>query len=674
MRQNCTGSKSLYLSLFLSVFSYFPIFSQDFDLIKAQFDDYFISTFDDDNRIELLINTIQNDSTWETVDYASQRPNGWPTTDHLYNIREMCIGYCNPKSKYYKNKTVLKKSLKALEHWIDTDYTNPNWYPQEIRVPKLILTCYILLGEDLPETLITSLQENILKRTKISRHGQNKVWLSGVAFMKGYVLKDELLMEKAASSLWEELKLTNEEGLQRDWSFHQHGPQIQMGTYGIAYLETFVKWLLILRNTKYRPKELQLSLLRNFLIYGLSKPLWKDDYDISSCGRIIPKEMTKKRAESVINSIYHMSKADSKFKREYKKLRNANKTIGHTAFWRSEFSIHRRKNWMATLKMSSTRMLGTEGADFQNALGLHQGDGTLLLYHDGKEYEDIVPFWNWHRLPGTTCDQGLKSLLPLPRRQNYGGTNFSGVLGTKAQGVSAMIYKRDSLKANKTYFFLKDKVICLGAGISGKSNEDVYTSIQQSHLIGNVFSNETLLNEGAFNLNTNITIWHDNFGYQIMGDAICKFGRVEGNWKYAHPSRGDAPETGHTFNLYVNHGQSPKGQQYSYSIYPDVSRSSFAKKIKSNTCKILANTDGYQAIEDKKTLMAVFYKSSSIKTKRFGNISADKSCILIVEKDRLFVSDPTHEHQSIKVTLGNRTFIAKLPQADYRGNKVVVSL
>ena len=51
-------------------------------------------------------------------------------------------------------------------------------------------------------------------------------------------------------------------------------------------------------------------------------------------------------------------------------------TLGNKQFWTADYMVHRRANYTATLKMTSSRMLNTECIAFENQHGRYLGAGT----------------------------------------------------------------------------------------------------------------------------------------------------------------------------------------------------------------------------------------------------------------------------------------------------------
>lgn len=66
--------------------------------------------------------------------------------------------------------------------------------------------------------------------------GQNKVWLAGNVLVRALLQEDKELVRQARDTIVSEIVTGQTEGIQPDWSFHQHGTQQQFGNYGLAFL------------------------------------------------------------------------------------------------------------------------------------------------------------------------------------------------------------------------------------------------------------------------------------------------------------------------------------------------------------------------------------------------------------------------------------------------------
>jgi chondroitin AC lyase len=484
--------------------------------------------------------------------------------------------------------------------------------------------------------------------------GQNKVWCAGIGIVKGLLYDDQVLIERSVEDIWSELRVSTEEGIQPDWSFHQHGPQQQFGNYGLSFGRDMIQWASILRSSEYELSGDKLSILRNYMLNGVSWVGWNGFLDFNACGRQIDRGYQLVKGSDLLRQLERMKQVDPQFAADYAATQ---KRVGFKAFWRSEMAVQRRPDWYASLKMSSTRVVGAESVNSENMLGLHMGDGVLLIYLDGSEYEDLPPLWDWKRLPGTTCDQGLTELTPNGSRDSFGGSDFSGVLGSGDTGLAAMIYQRGNLTARKSWFFFTDHIVCLGSGISGETKGNVYTSVEQARLRGDVFEDEG-------------SVCHGQTIYEFLDcEPVIAAGTVSGNWNRVYPVRGDRPETDEVFSLWIDHGKSPKGSTYAYRIAPVCKEG--ANPFRS---EVLQNSETLQAVQCGDAVYAAFYEAGVLKFGDGPRIEVSAPCLLIADPEKVTVSDPTHTLQSLDINVDGKTLHIDLPPGAEQGKPVKVAL
>lgn len=80
--------------------------------------------------------------------------------------------------------------------------------------------------------------------SRIGKTGQNRVWLAGNVIYKALLGGNEAELESARNVIASEIYLTMKEGIQPDYSYHLHGPQLQFGNYGLAYALNMTYWAL----------------------------------------------------------------------------------------------------------------------------------------------------------------------------------------------------------------------------------------------------------------------------------------------------------------------------------------------------------------------------------------------------------------------------------------------
>ena len=64
--------------------------------------------------------------------------------------------------------------------------------------------------------------------------------------------------------------MTDEEGIQEDYSFHQHGPQMQFGNYGLTFVDVMSFWCSVLYGTDYAFSDQQNGLVMQLISEGMN--------------------------------------------------------------------------------------------------------------------------------------------------------------------------------------------------------------------------------------------------------------------------------------------------------------------------------------------------------------------------------------------------------------------
>ncbi len=411
----------------------------------------------------------------------------------------------------------------------------------------------------------------ILNRAKIGMTGQNKVWLSGNVIYRSLLTNDVELVKAAVSSIQKEVIISEGEGIQSDFSFHQHGPQQQFGNYGAAYAADILKWAIIFQNTPFQFEPGKIEILRNYLLQGLGWIVWKNKMDISACGRQLFQDAQTGKANSVERTFNKMPLVDAAFKKQY--LKAMNDFNGNKHFWRSDMTVHRRENFYTSVKMSSWRVAEAESCNDENVQGYHLGDGATYFYQSNQEYTDIFPFWDWKMIPGTTTFHDAKPLPVLSCNGYRIASDFVGGVSDGLNGIATLAYNRDSLHAQKSWFFFNEAVICLGAGINSDENKEVTTTINQSFLHGKVLVKQAAASKtieaGQHNLSDVSWILHDNWGYFFPRKAAIEVANRQqnGNWNKVLKRMPSKEIKADIFTLWFNHGSMPKAARYAIMFF-----------------------------------------------------------------------------------------------------------
>ena len=617
--------------------------------------------------VKEYIARLRDDGTWPDVDYASQRRGGWTTARHLGRVHDLARAYAKPGHPMAGSAEVAGAVRRALEHWVEKNYTNPNWWWMRIGMPRDVAPTLLLMGDALPADLVARARKRILDRSRMGMTGQNKVWCAGIAFLKGLLAEDRGQMRQARDAIFEELRVTTAEGVQPDFSFHQHGPQQQWGNYGLSFAGDAIQWATMCRGTSLALEPQRLAVLRRYVLEGLAWVVWNGRMDVSGCGRQIFRGAQGSKGRAVLRCLEDLARLDPSAADACKRALAAdsegspNTLVGHKHFWRSDIAIHREPDWYASVKMASTRVTGAETCNSENMSGLHLGDGVLYVLRRGDEYADLFPVWNWRRLPGTTCRQGDESLVPSSKRCR-GRSDFVGGVGDGRRGMAAMEYLRGGLRARKTWCFLDGAVVCLGAGITCDEDVPVVTSVNQCALRGPVAvsarGGRRVIKKGRETIDGPAWVHHDGVGYLLGGGqrAALQADTQTGDWHRVHHRYSEKQVTRDVFRLSIDHGTKPKDAAYAYTVLPGIAEKGMAEAAKAPPAEIISRTPAVQAVaaEGGRVVLAAFFEASRLAWDDGGALAVDSPCLVLLDassaKPHLYVADPTHKRKAVAVT------------------------
>lgn len=572
-----------------------------------------------DAEVERLIELFDWEAKgWKDVDYAANKRGRWPPTFHVTRMYALAKSY-KAGNERWRGSEQLKKLLHAcLDKWYEEKPVCPNWWHNEIGVPKKFAAVMLMLQDELSQEEIEG-GLRVLEHAKFGMTGQNKMWLAGNNLMKGLFLDDEALVEKACAQIKETIFVTEEEGIQPDWSFHQHGPQIQFGNYGLAFVDGLSFWMSVLKGTKFDFTDEQKEITANLIKEGVSWCVYKGYLDPSFCGRQNFINAGKGKACAFATVARNMAEAGREDADFFENLYNSilspdkypNTLTGERYYWRSDCGICRRPDWYASVRMHSSRTVGFEFTNRENTLGNFSADGAVLLMQDGEEFTDIFGFWDWRKVPGVTAyDDGLpmksdnNDEKKKNRSEHVGGLTHDGVM------ASTMEINRDGLVALKSAFFFDDCVVNIGAGIKGSKDmfKTVTTSVDQIHLT-----------DGGFKSEDNWA-WHADRGYLCLdGAAMNVTGELQkGKWDYIEPSFVNKWDEGKVFKCWFEHPMDKvdAGEAgYAYAIFPRTSigqmkkiTGQFKRKGAAKHLRVLQNDEDCQAVMYKGSICAVFHQ------------------------------------------------------------------
>ena len=648
----------------------------------------------DAGSVTELIDTMQADGTWTDIDYANKSRSAWPVPAHLSRLASIARAYRAPGLLQGDGK-VLAAAQKALDAWLRMDPQNPNWWWNQIGVPNSLLPILLLLDDELTEQQRAE-GLKILRRAKIGMTGQNLVWVTEITAGRGVLEHDAELVAKAYERIGKEIRVDLSEGIQPDYSFHQHGPCLYNHGYGASFIVDCCRIAANLDGTSTAFPQEKINLLAHLVLDGTQWMTRGGATDFGAEGR----EITRKGQSTshLVSAASSLLKLKTGREEELRQLiarasgkKDAPPLVGNRHFWRADMMTHHRPGFYASARMHSRRLANTDGpANREGLLSHHLADGCFVIIRTGKEYRDIFGVWDWQKIPGATVQ--LKSeLTGSPRRM--GTTDFVGGVSAGMVGLAACDWQRGKLTAKKSWFFFDDCVVCLGAGITAESEADVITTLNQCYLAGDVVladsHGSSLLSQGKHESESAKWLWHDSVGYVFLkpADLHVENEAKSGSWHASNQRYPDQAESAELFTAWLDHGVSPNSDAYGYVVAPGIGREEIAEYAARLPVRVPANSAQLQAVVHDAVGLAgmAFYRPGQIEIRPGYAVRVDKPCLLLARQlahaVEFTVANPENKGGQVQVTVlageglpNAQTIAVDLPEGYAAGSSVTAEL
>ncbi len=626
--------------------------------------------------VRLLAKDLNAEGQWKDIDYEDTSPSDWKPADHLKRARTLFHVLACPEHPLHQDKAIEQAALLALDYWLQHRYQCPNWWWNDIGVPFQMRDILVFYGARMNDARRQGSLE-VLEQADVRGKGANLVWLANLVLHHAAMTGNEALAQQCAQQIANEITLGAKQGVQKDFSFYQHGPRLQTFSYGAAFLAntTEIAWQ-VQETSMAFPKE-KLEILLNFCLEGQQwmcrngySPPGAKDRQISREGGF--------RDGIDIDALVYLRKllperapeCDEAIKR-IQKHPDAAPLLGFRHFPFGDFTVYHQPAYSVFLKTISGYTLPTESFNGENLKGalLHSGD--CYIFQEGDEYHDLQPVWDWTLLPGVTWCEGLP--------QSVSRRPFVGGVGDGAQGLTAMdylFYEEDgcALGAKKAWFFHDGLVISMIAGLrTMETNAPVRTALDQCRLRGDVQISvgsgpPSVLEAGTHTLKNVHWIYHNRVAYiPLRSNAISvSIGEQTGSWYDINQgcSRGIVREQ--VFLPILEHGLHPNGAGCAYVIAPGVSLEEVPHLVASPAWEILRNDAVCQAVRfrDAHCLMAVFHEAGALNIGDHTVLSADKPYLILASKQGMRVGNPTFQAGVIRAMMpGGNMININVPKA-----------
>lgn len=595
---------------------------------------------------------------WADVDYRDE-DNEWAPLKALDRILVMTDAYYQKTDPMYHDAALLAGISRALHYWYEVVPRCKNWYKNEIAKQFYLNVIALLLQDDITPELLAKMVGDLTETPRMT--GSNKTLLSISVVYRGVIEKNKERIIAGIQGVKDQIEITTAEGIQPDYSFHQHGPFIYNGSYGNNFLRESSWLAAIVRGTNYAYLKEEMKILRDYFLDGTRWMLRGQLLDYNVRGRQVGRSSGFGfGSDNLISQLEHLRLADPEHAALYQtaeaQFRAAapQKIEGHRHFWRSDYSVHQRPGYFTSLKMCSRRTVGMEmDVNSENLYGFYLPYGLTYIYRRGDEYLDIFPVWDWALLPGVTSPH---QELRLKGRSTQ-NTSFVGGVSDGNYGVSAMDLDIQETRAKKSWFWFGQEWVALGAGIRSEQEAPVVTGINQTLLRG-----EVRVSGGDFSgpqqpLTGSSWVWHDSVAYIFPGTqpVFIKAEVQSGQLQKIFGLGADSTYRSEVFSLWIDHGEKPQDATYAYTVLPDCGSKDAARYSRRSPIRILANTAQLQAVYHKKLRVTglAFYQAGSCSISKQLKVEVDRPCLLLLDLDTrtITLAEPTTTETTINVRI-----------------------
>ncbi|NRQ32791.1 polysaccharide lyase 8 family protein [Nonomuraea sp. NN258] len=629
-------------------------------------------------------------------------------------LRTLAVAWATPGSALHGDDTLTADLLGGLDFLHARAYNESkretgNWWHWEIGAPRALMDTCVLMHEVISDTqraawirAVDRFCPNPDRRTNLANFaetGANRADKALIVALRGAVGDEPAKLALARDGLSDVRDggrrtlfgyVSSGDGYYADGSFIQHDVVAYTGSYGVVLLQSVSAVLGLLGGSPWQVTDPAVAVVLD-AVERTYAPWIHDGLMMDSVrGRAVSRQFNRDSdaGRDTVDAILQLAAgAPEPYATRFRclakgwiergeflasagiaataragavladaRLTPVPRPTAHHVFAAMDRVVHRRPGWSMALSLSSRRIAMYECGNGENYRAWYQGDGVTYLHTDTGHYaDDYWPTVNSYRLPGTTVDTRHRDPAV-----SSGGTGTFRPANAWAGGVAAGTYGLASLdlmaagttlRARKSWVFLDDAVVCLGAGITSGDGRPIETVVENRGTTAELTTGQDgrwahldgvggyVFPSGSSGLRTLRERRADS--WRAINDGASTGG---GNGQVARDY----------VTLWLDHGANPANAAYAYILLPTAS---LAQTEAFDRAEVLANTAEVQAVRAHGRsvgrgvlLAATFWAAGAA-----GGVTASAPCAVLVRQAAgritVAVSDPGRTVSGVTVTL-----------------------
>ncbi|MFD5124676.1 polysaccharide lyase 8 family protein [Streptomyces sp. NPDC058385] len=647
--------------------------------------------------------------------------------DSYNRLSTMAQAYCQPGTGLTGDTALLQAILTGLDH-VNSQVFNENtkqygnWWNFQIGSPQALMDTCVLLYDHLTPDQVDRyckavdhfIPDSVFASYSGTSTGANRVDLCRGVILRGIVGGSADKVSLAARSLSPVFPyVTSGDGFYDDGSFIQHTYIPYIGGYGAVLHDGVGRLMALLRGSTWElddpNTQLFLDTVDATIAPFIHNGLMMDNVSARGISRVGTSDQSRAlgllatillvgqgasaeenaRWRSMVKGWMQRDSYAPPLKNPGLSLIRASllqslqddttvkpspEPVEHRVFHNMDRVTHRRRGWTASLSMASQRIAHYEFGNGENARGYHTGAGWLSWWGDDfglEQYADAYwPTVDPYRHPGITASrkpladgEGGNWGAVRPAAAWVGGTTDGefGATGQHLKGLSS------TMNAKKSWFWLDDSIVCLGADITSTDGHPVETTVDNRALGTSgapalTVDGKTQPTRQGWNKTFDTARWAHiagHAGYVFLGGSPVTAVREErtGAWRDINTGGPTDPITRRYLTLYTDHGTDPVDGRYAYVLLPGAgARTTAQRAADKGWLKVLANSGDQQGVRvPRHGLTAVnFWSAGTVDT---VTASAPASVLIREHRDgtaTVVVSDPARQATSLDITWHRR--------------------
>ena len=639
----------------------------DFETIRHRFVDGLWGTPSESNaqNFEKLLVTSEKGMCFSNVDYVTLNRARWAAIKHLENLQALLSHY--GKERLANDETARKTALGVLDYWLNNDFKSENPYDVAIATPTKLVTCALMLRPYLSEKQLDKINlivgRGSMKGTEdpalsygkpidpSEYTGANLLDVVVISVNHALLLDDCDLALSAVARAAKEIAIVkpNQEGMQDDGSFFQHGALLcSGGSYGSVFARRVSVVIANLYGTVFSLPQKNVETYIDHLLDGqryFHRGLGGTYFSLGRAAVHSVGGIELKIAVEPLLPLKGLYRSDE-IVAYYESFGDPTKSFDSMKYFPRSYSlVNSSPDVYIALRGAHSGFILTEVVNNQNTLGynLSYGANACYMYY-GDEYQAIGAVMDYSMFPGVTTyletDEQLyqrytSSYNKTWGRETYKGTHCDGSVNEEKEiGALYMELINDGINGKLSYITYGDTLIALGAGLDlSKSNDkEIRTTIDQSKFNNaRIGSTSLAVGSGAKTVNKSDVVYNGAFAYYNLGETVFTAEAKSMTNAYSRTDAGGSSvqETHDVFQLYISHGSKLNDASYAYAVSSNADGNA-PKSVADLKIARITNTETIQAVElEDGTAVVIFHAAGEFVLVGGEKLTASAAQIII---------------------------------------------